>query len=160
MNIWVAVYGIVFLRSGVIPAIQTYSWVSKAEVVEGRVIELVEKGADTYAPKVAYQISGVQRQFVEKWSSDPPRFKVGDRVAVFVSQDFTHEAIASMLGLYGGAILTMAVALAYTFTAIALVLGLNEEVTFATAAILAVAFMVVVFGNGDRILRILHPQLG
>jgi len=165
MNIWIAAFGLVFVLCGVIHTKWTYSWVSKAEAVAGQVIELVEIKDDdthrpTYAPKIAYQFKGTQRQFIAKWSSTTPPFKIGDRVTVLVSANFTHEAIASMRGLYGATIFEIAVVLALIFTAIASMLGLNGLAGFAMAVILALIFMIIVFTNGDRILRILHPQLG
>ena len=138
MTKWVVFISVVLFLISIVSSMWTYSWVSKAEAVEGQVIELVKKNEDdtrsTYAPRVAYRINGKQREFVSKWSSNPPSFAVGDRVTVLVSSNRAHEAVASAIGLYGVPI-------------------------FATAALIALAFAAIVLQNGDRILRILHPQL-
>ena len=122
--------------------IKTHSWVKGAQSVDGTVVELVEKrkrkkkGGNrlTYAPRVRYQINGETRDFVSSQSSNPPAFKTGDTVRIAVNPEQDKECIATFGELYGFSL-------------------------FGTCLGAALALGVIIIMNGEKMLRIIHPNL-
>jgi hypothetical protein len=116
--------------------ISTYSWVSNAESIEGTVIELVRsRGKNAYAPRVAYHHAGKDRQFTSTQFSHPPDFEVGEKVKIVINAKTNEERIASLGQLYG---------FPFVLGLLAVVMGIS----------------VVIFMNGNRVLSIIHPNLG
>ena len=118
--------------------LSTYSWVSNSESIEGTVIELVrsrEKKSFARAPRVAYHHAGKDRQFTSTQFSHPPNFKVGEKVKIVFNAKTNEERIASFGQLYGFPLVS---------GLLAVVMGIS----------------VVIFMNGNRVLSMIHPNLG
>jgi hypothetical protein len=118
--------------------ISTYSWVSNAESIDGTVIELVpsrDKKSFAFAPRVAYLQAGKDCQFTSTQFSHPPDFDVGEKLKIVINAKTNEERIASFGQLYG----------------FPLVLGL-------LAFLMGIS--VVIFMNGNRVLSMIHPNLG
>jgi hypothetical protein len=138
----VLILSIALLLFAVGAGMKTHSWVKDAQSVEGTVVELVEKRKKkkkggtrlTYAPRVSYVINGETKEFVSSQSSNPPDFKTGDTVRVAVNPAKDKECIATFGELYG-------------FPVVGSCLGG------------ALALGVLVIMNGDKVLRIMHPNL-
>src|SRR3954463_12002285 len=111
--------GTALLAIALLIAFFEHSWLKRASVTEGTVVELVRtrgsKGGYTYAPRVTYTADdGSRHTFKRGYSSSPPGFKVGDQVAV-AYQPATEKAriltfgqrygFATVLGILGGALM-------------------------------------------------------
>lgn len=136
------IISIVVVALAVGSGVKTCSWVNNAQAVEGQVVELIEKKKRTkkgrrrvsYAPRISYSINGEDREFVSSQYSNPPKYKVGDAVKVAANPEKGKESIAAFGELYG-------------FSIVATCLGS------------ALALALVIFMNGDRVLRYIHPNL-
>lgn len=83
----------------------TYFWVSRADIVEGKVIDFEvttdKEGTRMYAPKVVYKIDGESRELISILKTNVHGFRVAESVKVVVSRDRKHAAIATYTELYG-----------------------------------------------------------
>ena len=75
-------------------ATREHRWLCAAQVTEGRVIELIasrgSKGRATYKPRVEFTATnGSKHTFVRSYSTSPPEFSVGDKVAVAYDAAFS-----------------------------------------------------------------------
>ncbi|MEP2776519.1 MAG: DUF3592 domain-containing protein [Luteolibacter sp.] len=139
----ILIISLILLVVGVATGVGTFSWLRDARTAEGTVIELVENKSSsrkkgkksTFAPRVSYQIDGQDRDFVSSQSSNPPDFKIGEKVRVATNLQRDKESIATFGELYG-------------FSVGATFIGL------------AMAGTVVALMNGDKLLRVFHPHLG
>ena len=136
------IVAIVALLFGVGTGFDTFRWLKEARTATGTVVELVEKRSSskkgskhTYSPRVRYQVDGEDRDFVSSQSSSSPDFKVGEEVPVACNLKRSKECIATFGELYG-------------FSLGASLFGL------------AMLLAVLCFMNGDRLLRLIHPNLG
>ena len=77
----------------VCPAIElnTYAWVSKANVVHGRVVEIVQRPGrkgKSYVPQITYEIDGEVHEFTPVLgSSDRSEYELGESVKIVVSKE-------------------------------------------------------------------------
>ncbi|BDM77158.1 hypothetical protein AM10699_00320 [Acaryochloris marina MBIC10699] len=82
-----------------------YSWVSRADVVEGQIVGFEvttnDEGGNRFKPKVVYEIDGETREFTSSWSANFTGFRVGETVKVFVSRNRKLTVIAAYMELYG-----------------------------------------------------------
>jgi hypothetical protein len=116
----VFIIGTALLAIALLMAFFEHSWLKRANITDGTVVELVRtrgsKGGYTYAPRVTYTAEdGSRHTFKRGYSSSPPGFKVGDQVAV-AYQPATEKAriltfgqrygFASIVGIVGAALLT------------------------------------------------------
>jgi hypothetical protein len=100
-------------------AVTQHLWLKAATVVDGTVVEMIasrgSKGGTTYRPRVEYRtLDGRQITFTRGYSSSPPDFHVGEKVAVAYHPDTTKARIltfgqrfgfALILGMIGGALI-------------------------------------------------------
>lgn len=82
----VATIGAGLLALSAFLAAREHTWISKGQVTEGTVIELVpshgNKGT-TYAPKVRFaSLDGSVHEFKRSYYTNPPGFRVGEKVTV------------------------------------------------------------------------------
>ena len=70
--------------------VNTYAWVSKANVVHGQVIEIVQRPGrkgKSYAPKITYELDDEVHEFAPVLgSSDYSEYKLGESVKIVVSK--------------------------------------------------------------------------
>jgi hypothetical protein len=85
MNITLLI-GLCFFLLAVVLAARTHFWLAKAQFTEGEIVEMIKvraKKGYTYKPRVRYtSMDGYVRDFVRSYSSSPPDFTVGEKVAV------------------------------------------------------------------------------
>lgn len=83
----------------------TYFWVSRADVVEGKVIDFEvttdKEGSRMYAPKVVCEIDGESRELTSILKTNVHGFRIGESIKVVVSRDRKRTAIATYIELYG-----------------------------------------------------------
>ena len=68
-------------------AAKEHRWLCAAQVTEGRVTEMIatrgSKGKASYKPRVEFTgMDGARHTFVRSYSTSPPEFTVGEKVAV------------------------------------------------------------------------------
>lgn len=97
------VVGVVFLIIGLFVFNSTILLERKGSIAEGRVVEMVlNSDRDGYRPVVEFvDARGERHQFASSFSSNPPRFKAGDKVEVLYRPDAPERArIRDWLTLY------------------------------------------------------------
>ena len=117
--------------------LRTYVWVSSAEIVEGKVVELMPRKTDrgtAYIPKISYEINHSSLEFTPFFSMNRRNFQVGETVKVVVNPSLKQRSLASFRALYGLPILI-------------------------TITIATLDYLFVILFNGNQILHILHPYL-
>ncbi|WP_029315686.1 DUF3592 domain-containing protein [Acaryochloris sp. CCMEE 5410] len=117
----------------------TYTWVSKADIVEGHVLGVEEatdkRGRKRYSSQVVYEIDGERLEFISRSSTDTPEYRVGERVKVFVSQD--RKRIATVTDLAKRYIMPILMVVC-----LLLIQGLS-----------------IIYQHQKMIISLLHPQL-
>jgi hypothetical protein len=85
MNITLLI-GLGFLLLAAVLAARTHFWLAKAQFTDGEVIQMIAvrgQKSTTYKPRVRYTtMDGQVRDFVRGYSSSPPDFTIGEKVAV------------------------------------------------------------------------------
>lgn len=96
---------LIFVGVPIVVMVWIYSWVSRADVVEGQVVgfEVMtnNEGGNRYKPKVVYEIDGEIQGFTSSWAANFIGLRVGETVKVLVSRNRKLTAIASYMELYG-----------------------------------------------------------
>ncbi len=118
----------------------TYRWVSNASIVNGQVIEIVQrpggKNGKSYSPKITYEIDDEIHEYIPRIGSRGySQYKLGESVKIVVSQNRERVSIFSLMHLYGIPLL---------ITLIMFTITLSN---------------VIIIENGDVILHLLHPHL-
>ena len=96
---------LIFVGVPVVVMVWIYSWVSRADVVEGQIVGFEvttnDEGGNRFKPKVVYEIDGETREFTSSWSANFTGFRVGETIKVFVSRNRKLTVIAAYMELYG-----------------------------------------------------------
>lgn len=102
---------LIFVGVPLVVMVWIYSWVSRADVVEGQVVGFKvttnNEGDNRYKPTVVYEIDGEIQEFTSWWETNFSEFRVGETVKVFVSRNRKLTAIAAYMELYGVPILSI-----------------------------------------------------
>jgi hypothetical protein len=82
--IWIG-FGLVAI--GAVLALREHLWIRDAQIVPGTVVEMIatrgSKGGMSYKPRVQFTAKdGSNHEFLRGYSSSPPGFVVGERIAV------------------------------------------------------------------------------
>ena len=142
MTLWhwiLIIIGIALFISSTFTGLSNYKWVSQAKIAEGEVIELIEKrkskGKRTYRPRITYLVDGTVREYVATTGTNPPSHQVGEKVTMAYNDAREKQAIASFAYIYG----------------FPLIGGMIS---------LVILTGTLMFLKGNRILELLHPNLG
>ncbi len=112
-----ALAGVGFLALAAVLAFREHLWLKSAHITEGTVVELItsrsSKGKTSYTPRVSYTTpDGSQREFTRGYSSSPPDFVQGERVAVAYEPLTLDARILTFGQRFGFAVILGAVGLA------------------------------------------------
>ena len=93
----VALVGVVFILLTTFFGVRSLMLLQRGHPVEGQVVDLLRvsdsDGADTYLPIFAYPWQGQTLSKKAGFSSNPPRYKVGDRIQMLVDPANPQDAV-------------------------------------------------------------------
>jgi hypothetical protein len=101
--------GVALLAAAFLLYANARSFLAHASRMEGTVVDLIPQHSDnstTYAPVVSFQPGPVRIQFRASWSSNPPRYHVGETVPVlYLPSDPYKAQIDSFFSIWGASII-------------------------------------------------------
>ena len=123
-----AMIGLALVVLGSWFAWREHRWLSKANIVEGKVVRMVGssglKGGSVSAPHVTFTaLDGSPREFKSSQSSSSPEFKVGQKVWVAYDDQFADAYILTFGERFGGCVLIIAIGIALTVGASLFIAG-------------------------------------
>jgi hypothetical protein len=124
----VLIIGCCLLSLATIVAICEHSWIKRGNIAEGIVVELIpsrgSKGGTVYKPRVQYKtVDGRELTFTRSYSSSPPGFRVGERVAVAYHPGNEKARILTFGQRFGFSLILGVIGSALTFSVLAYRLG-------------------------------------
>jgi hypothetical protein len=123
-TLWIG-FGLVGI--GAVLTLREHLWLNHAQIVHGTVVEMIatrgSKGGMSYKPRVQFTAKDGSNEFLRSYSSSPPGFVVGERIAVAYDPVSYEGRILSFGQRFGLAAILVAVGCAAIIMAMTFITG-------------------------------------